>query len=109
MLNRHLCILCFLGSFLAPLLQPAEVIGVCLSECVRVVKRFPNRYSSYSSSLILTKLGTHDLHANMQNDEQINKILILKFWANFFKTFDVRTVYNFLFLRYLFKLSFSSL
>ena len=43
-----------------------------------------NRYSSYSFSLILRKLGTRDLCANSLNAlEQICKILILKFLANF--------------------------
>jgi len=48
-----------------------------------VIKLFSNRYSSCSFSLILTKLGTHDLCVNMQKG-QIFEILILKYLQFFY-------------------------
>jgi len=62
----------------------AHSIGDCLSVCVDVVKLFSNCCISYSFCLILTKLGTHDLCANMQKSlEDIFEVLILKFLAKF--------------------------
>jgi len=52
-----------------------------LSVCVCVIKLFSDRYSSYSFSLILTKVGTHDLRASMQK----NWNRFSKFW--FFEIF----------------------
>jgi len=40
-------------------------VSVCLSVCLCVVKRFSDRHS-YNFSLILTKLGTHNLCGNTQ-------------------------------------------
>jgi len=54
--GQRIFILCSIGLYL----------GVCcLSGCHNT---FSNRYSSYSFSLILTKLGTHDLDANTQKN-----------------------------------------
>lgn len=68
-------------------------LSVCL--CVRVVKRFSaNRYF-YSFNLIVTKLGTHDLSANMQKIlEQIFAILIQKFLVHFLNFMFGLNVWN---------------
>jgi len=62
---------------------------MCLSIWMYVIGLFSNRSSSYSFSLILTKHGTHDLHANTQETvEQNFKILIFrKCVASFFLNF----------------------
>ena len=59
---------------------------MCL--CVSMPSNFfSNRYFSYSISLILIKLVTHDLCANMQKRivEQISKFTFLNFWQMFFE------------------------
>ena len=64
------------------------VLVIDLSVCVDGIKLFSNRYSSYSFSLIITKIGTHDLCANAQKTvERIFEILILRFLVNFLKIY----------------------
>jgi len=54
------------------------ILSVCLS---RYRQTFFNCYSSYWFSLILTKLGIHDLCANAH--KTVEQILILNFWLIF--------------------------
>jgi len=58
---------------------------MCWSVCVWSI--FSNRYTSYSFSLILTKLDTHDLCANMQKKtvEQIFKNFDFIIFGDFFE------------------------
>jgi len=63
-------------------LQPAEhivwVTDVWMDGWMSVIRLFSHRYSSYSVCLILTKVGTHDLHDNTKN-------FALKFFWRIFK------------------------
>ena len=55
----------------------------CLSLCRPTLSY---RYSSYSFSLILVKLGTHDICANTQKSlEQIFKIFFFEIFGKFLK------------------------
>ena len=75
-----------ISRLLAPCcLQPAVLVVSVIDIWMTVSSIFfLNRYSSYSFSLIFTKLGTRDLCANTQNIvEHIFRILILKFLMHF--------------------------
>ena len=88
--NKLVCTTCIVCSFLTPLLLAAGRAYsisdwcVCLSVCLSVCQTFSNRYFSYSFCPILMKLGTHNLCANTEKTlDQIFKIFLSKFWANF--------------------------
>jgi len=63
-----------------------------------VVKLFKSLHLQFFS-YCQTKLGTHDLFPNTLNNEQIFKILIFKFFGDFFKSFTpgVKLVVHILF------------
>ena len=54
----------------------------CLPACVDAVKLVSNRYSSYSFSAILTKLGRHDLCGNVQKTETAFQNFDFKIFGN---------------------------
>jgi len=55
-----------------------------------VVKLFKSLHLQFFS-YCQTKLGTHDLFPNTLNNEQIFKILIFKFFGDFFLKFHTRS------------------